>query len=104
MPLTLAGPVVVMQIMRDAALSQPWRSREFLRWVKGKSCVRCGRPDSEPHHFLGSSGSLKSSDLCVVPLCHSCHTMIQDLPLGNWEVIELLRPWVKMLNAYMRER
>lgn len=107
MPSTLAGPVEVMRILRDASLTQPWRSKAFLKWVtqNGDSCVKCGiHGHLEPHHFLGSSGPLKSSDMCVVPLCRECHTRVQSLPLGNWEVIELLRPWVRLLNRYMREK
>jgi hypothetical protein len=48
---------------------QPWKSEGFLKFVRAKY------PDKDPHHLLGSLGSMKISDSLIIPLSRQEHTM-----------------------------
>lgn len=55
----------------------PWRSPEYLAFVRSKPCCVCGRPGpSEAHHHgpRGAKGmGTKCSDVFVCPLDRACH-------------------------------
>lgn len=40
----------------------PWKNKEFLDFIREEY------PDKDPHHLLGSLGSLKISDSLIAPL------------------------------------
>ncbi len=55
---------------------------KYLAWVRTQPCVACGiwateETPNTPHHIKGvchlSGGSMKCTDLGVMPLCHMCH-------------------------------
>ena len=83
--------------IRDFGLANPVRSREFLSWVKSQPCITCGGA-AEPHHFLGSTQSLKSSDLFTLPVCREHHRMLEDNPAMNHELIV---DWAKLVHKYI---
>jgi len=56
---------------------KPWRSKAYLKLVRGESCIVCGSPfDVQAHHLRHAEKSgmgRKVDDRWVVPLCVSCH-------------------------------
>ena len=69
--------------LRRIGFVKPLRSRQILDRVKSMPCIRCGKPADDPHHFLGSLHSLKSSDLYTVPVCRGCHDIYERNPKEN---------------------
>lgn len=52
------------------------RSETYLRTVRGRPCLICGRPEASAHHLMFAQDrgmSLKTGDQWAVPLCHACH-------------------------------
>lgn len=88
------------QQLRNFGLTKPVRSPEFLRWVRQQGCITCGQP-AEPHHFLGSTQSLKSGDLFVVPVCREHHRMLEDNPKMNYDLIV---DWAKIIHRWAEEQ
>jgi len=56
---------------------KPWRSKAYLKFVRGKSCLVCGFPfDVQAHHLRHAEKSgmgRKVDDRWVAPLCYRCH-------------------------------
>ncbi len=55
-----------------------WRNADYLRWVAGRPCARCGRQgNTQAHHIRGighkSGVGLKAPDQWTAPLCVGCH-------------------------------
>lgn len=69
--------------------SKPWRSPEYLAWVRGRACSHCHEVGfCEAHHVIGIFGGFiggKVGDQFAVPLCRDCH---QDLHDGKIELVE----------------
>lgn len=75
-----------------------FRSRPYLDYVKTLPCCHCGGPGRDPHHLMvkGTSGmGMVASDIAAVPLCRSCHDMVQphakDYPQLKWLIETLNR-------------
>jgi hypothetical protein len=53
--------------------------REFLDWVKGFPCARCGAaPPSDPHHLRSGGMGLKCHDYESLALCRKCHDFVEN--------------------------
>lgn len=88
--------------VRSAQFSFVMRWEEFKDWVRREPCARCGvAMAGTAHHFFGSIGSLKSSDVYVVPLCVECHDYHTSHPAFDPLFIE---PWMKLIGRYLKER
>jgi len=75
--------------LRNAALFAPARSYMWKEYIRTLRCCRCGAHPTEPHHIFGSMGSLKSSDLCTVPVCRKCHNYYEAHPQANHQLVEV---------------
>lgn len=54
----------------------PWRSKEYLEYVRSLPCMHCGAPPpSEAHHWhpTDKGKGLKCPDWATTPLCGPCH-------------------------------
>ena len=53
-----------------------------MEWVKTHPCWHCERPGrSDPHHLRNPGHTRRFQDVeNIVPLCRSCHTIIQTNP------------------------
>jgi hypothetical protein len=52
------------------------RSPSYLKTVRGKPCLKCGKPEGSAHHLNGAQErgwNLKVGDQYTAPLCHVCH-------------------------------
>lgn len=87
--------------LRDISLRKPARDKKYLKWIKTKPCVRCGRPADDPHHIFGSSGSLKSSDYHTVPVCRECHNFYEKNPRENWALVSEV---FRLMTEYIGEK
>ena len=59
--------------------AKPFRSKNYLAWVKAQTCP-CGAPADDPSHVNvgGYKGmGTKASDLVVWPSCSPCHQMYE---------------------------
>lgn len=74
--------------------SKPWRSPDYLNFVRGHACAACNRsPLCEAHHFMegGAGGARKADDMFTVPLCRGCHAHWHQsgyLPRFDWRSID----------------
>ena len=70
------------------------RSPKRLAAIRKLPCIRCGNPNSQAAHSNsakhGKGRGIKSSDLCVIPLCQSCHAAFDRFELGNREQSEAM--------------
>lgn len=61
---------------------KPWRSPEYLSWVRDQPCCNCLRPGrNQAHHVIGLTGGFmggKAGDNLAVPLCPACHRDLHD--------------------------
>lgn len=65
----------------------------YRRWVTDHGCCCCGIIDDtvvphHPEHVYASRGGVatKISDLLTVPLCHDCHTEVEEMDeIAFWE-------------------
>lgn len=100
-PLARTGPLKRAPMKRKAKAKArvmpdrgPWRSEEYLAFVRSHPCCVCGKPGpSEAHHFggKGSHGTgQKCSDAFVSPVDRMCHNDWHTLgtfrdPDDDWE-------------------
>ena len=76
---------------RYIALTGPVKDQLLLSLTRDQVCCVCGAaPPSDPHHVFGSSVSLKSSDVFVVPLCRKCHAKYEASPKLSHDLFEPL--------------
>lgn len=58
------------------------KESRYHKWVADQDCSCCGNcGPSIPHHVAGSSYKKDKrliGHLFVIPVCHNCHTMIDD--------------------------
>ena len=66
---------------------KPVRDARYLDRVRGLPCCICEgfgmlqNSPTEAHHCKsGRYGSLRTSDLCAIPLCHSHHNKLRAYP------------------------
>ncbi len=61
---------------------KPYRSKQYLEWVRDRPCSHCRAPGpSEAHHLIGVTGGTmggKASDVLACPLCSTCHRDLHD--------------------------
>ncbi|MBA3031000.1 MAG: DUF968 domain-containing protein [Desulfobacteraceae bacterium] len=67
-----------------------YRSQKYHVWLKKQECIRCGNPDTTPHHIKGighlSGCALRAPDWAQMPLCIPCHEEVQKMvPIEQWE-------------------
>lgn len=71
------------------------RSEKYLRSVRGRPCLCCGKP-GEAHHVntaMERGVGLKVGDNWVVPLCHRCHMELHAFgDEGTWWDINGIDP------------
>ena len=63
-------------VVMDLTKKKPFRSREYLAWVRTLPCSVCESPETVAHHIIGiGQGCMgsKASDLYTMPLCHQHH-------------------------------
>lgn len=89
------------QKLRAFALSDPYRSPEWLEFIRRKPCLFHSYERAEPHHFLGSTHGLKSSDIFTVPLCRECHEFYHRNPGEN---TILMTWWMILAHGWIRDR
>jgi len=73
----------------------PWRSEQYLAFVRSLPCCHCGRPADAAHHIIGVGGmsgvGTKAPDDMVMPVCDGpdgCHDLIHRTPSmwpDQWE-------------------
>ncbi len=58
------------------------RSSKRLQAVRSLPCVRCGNPNSQAAHSNfaehGKGRGIKADDCYTIPLCHGCHTWLDQ--------------------------
>ena len=68
-----------------------YENKKLLAFVRGLPCIRCRKPGpSDAHHVKGigylSGGGLKAPDWATMPLCLTCHDIVQkDALEDQWE-------------------
>jgi len=77
-----------------------FRSKKYTDFVKQLPSCISGRPADDPHHIKGhgQGGSVKASDLFVMPLTHDEHTNFHNIGYQSWENIHGSQ-WVFVLNT-----
>jgi hypothetical protein len=105
--------------MRTFQKRKPFRSKEYLSFVRGHECCSCGKPPPNvAHHYMKNQGGMgtKVDDTYTVPLCTSCHNQWHTTGrFGCYELAadprtesvlltyktqaELLARWVRMTEA-----
>lgn len=90
---------ILYKRLRSYSLTDPARNRRWLDDVKAGTCALCGGSPCDPHHFLGSVHSLKSSDFFTVPVCRNCHNEIDGNIPSNARLIEA---WAKLVHEFLR--
>ncbi len=70
----------------------PLRYPNYLKWVKAKPCIFCGRKADDPHH-VGSKGlSQQTDDTKVVAVCRQAHDALHHRrPFDLCESLAYLR-------------
>lgn len=89
----------------------PYRSEDYLDWIRGKSCIACGQgPRSEAAHqgFPGASGggSQKPPDNQALPLCTDCHAeqhRIGDKDFWKKHPVDVKLEIIKLNGRYLRD-
>ena len=65
-----------------ASKVQICRSAKRLQAIRTLPCVRCGNPDSQAAHSNfaehGKGRGIKADDNYTIPLCHNCHTWLDQ--------------------------
>jgi hypothetical protein len=80
-------------------MTDPW-----AKLCKDRPCVRCGADDGTivPAHAnqqrLGKGMGLKAEPWTVIPLCHKCHTWLDN---GQANRLELLEAYTHGWNRHM---
>lgn len=64
---------------------KPWRSPEYLDWVRTLPCCFCGMTPSDAHHVIGmgwglSGMGMKAPDSYMMPLCRYHHGEVHKHP------------------------
>lgn len=82
------------------------RSPKRLAEIRKLPCIRCGNPNSQAAHSNssrdGKGRGIKSSDLCVIPLCQSCHAAFDRFELGNRAESEaMFEKWLVRVNRML---
>ena len=85
--------------LRNFALTKPVRSELWKRKIKAMQCTNCHHLADDPHHIFGSVHGLKSSDICIVPLCRTCHEYFEEHGLTD----ELIEACFKIMHEYIRD-
>jgi len=68
--------------------TKPYRSQEYLRFVRGEDCCKCfSSGGNDAHHVSGLNAGMgtKNSDMTCISLCRACHTLFHS---GNLDVDE----------------
>lgn len=83
------------------------RDNKRLAAIRNLPCIRCGNPDSQAAHSNsskhGKGRGIKSSDLFVIPLCHSCHAAFDRFELGNRAESEaMFDRWLERTNRMLK--
>ena len=83
------------------------RDSKRLAAIRKLPCIRCGNPDSQAAHSNsskhGKGRGIKSSDLFVIPLCHSCHAAFDRFELGNRAESEaMFDRWLERTNRMLK--
>jgi len=64
---------------KDTTKIEPVRADDYLGFIRAQDCCLCGAEGpSEAHHVAQGGMSTKGSDLSCIPLCHKCHSDIED--------------------------
>ena len=88
------------------------RDAKRLAAVRSLPCVKCGHPDSQAAHSNwsehGKGRGIKADDQFTIPLCHSCHTDLdQYKTMGREEskawFMKMLERTNRMLSAEDKE-
>lgn len=75
--------------MQTLHKSKPYRSKEYMDWIKTLPCVASGMPADDAHHITGTKqGGMgaKPGDNYCIPLTRIMHTMLHQDPKA-WEKI-----------------
>ena len=65
-----------------------YRSKKYRHWVASQDCCVSQRPGmNDPHHIKGNAmgGSVKCSDLFMIPLAHELHLEFHNI---GWQSFE----------------
>ena len=77
---------------RPNKYNQRPRDLEYMSFVRGLRCCRCGQGPSEAHHAGDRAFGRKADDHTCIPLCNSCHVGIPKL--NEFPSKEARREWV----------
>ena len=82
------------------------RDNKRLAAIRKLPCIRCGNPNSQAAHSNsskhGKGRGIKSSDLFVIPLCHSCHAAFDQFKLGGRAESEgMFEQWLEQTNRML---
>lgn len=88
------------RLRERVGLHEPTQPQTWLAYIRTLPCVRCSSSPSEPHHFMGSAGPLKSSGIFTVPVCRICHDFYQDA--GREFNGYLLEYWCKIAHDWIK--
>ena len=66
-----------------------FRSKDYTRWVSQQPSCISRRPGEAPHHIKGhrQGGSVKASDLFVMPMTNTEHNNFHNIGYQAWENI-----------------
>jgi hypothetical protein len=81
-----------------------YRNEDYLGYVRGLPCARCGRSGAVAAHqrCLGGGGmGLKPSDYHAVPLCWECHGEEHRGAKTFWEGVDLKMLVIGYLSEYV---
>jgi hypothetical protein len=75
-----------------------FRCKHYTDWIRSLPCANCRKSaPSAPHHRIGWGrvGTVKTSDIELMPLCDACHRNLHDIGWKRWE--EENRPQFQMI-------
>lgn len=68
---------------------KPFRSKQYLAYIRRLPCCVTGETPSDPHHILGTKSAgmgIKPGDDFCIPLSRSMHTQLHKDP-KRWELL-----------------
>ncbi len=83
-----------------------YRSDPYLSFIRSKSCLVCGNPETVPHHEpLKQAGKgIKAPDSQTIPLCARCHHMRHQIGLSALDPMDIKMEIIRLLTKYLEER
>jgi len=84
---------------------KPYRSEEYLDYIRAMPCLRCGKPGrSQAHHVSvkNQGWGVRPPDYQTVPLCLICHNEEESQP--TWSAEDYF-PWIiRFMGRWIQEK